>query len=209
MSVNRPVAATVTPMTPRPNKPAANNVDGKTVDRDRGLFAHEKPGIKAPKQIKEKIAPTVSSKATTIGAIAAQIEMLDSLQQHTSNPNIPKLFQKYEKIQEIYPEFHPYVVQQPKQPPSNGGKPSRDGSRNLFFTGSGEGSGNAARKGLGDLANLGTLGSLGKSPFSLSSAAISSSSLFAPASKKSSTSSQQTRTQNSAFVSSSTKLGKG
>lgn len=246
MSVNRPTT-TIRPA----NKPPANsnmnvasgsgmgnsngnnyngNGNGRPNDKTIG---HEKVAIKAPKQIKEKTATATTaaaagpagSKATTIGLLAAQIEMLDTMHQpHTSNSNIPKLFQKYEKIQQIYPEFHPYVVQQPKQSSSNGGKPSRDGSRNQFFSthtdgdggGTGTGTGNGAQKSGYSLSSAMSSSSLSSS--SLSSASLSSASTFGSAAKKSSAvavsaaaanGSGGQRTQNSAFVSSSTKIGKG
>ncbi|XP_055326516.1 furin-like protease 1 [Sitodiplosis mosellana] len=75
---------------------------------------------------------------TTASPFDAHVELVGSFQ-YTSNPNIPKLFQRYEKIQEFYPEFHPYVSQ-PKAASSisaNGGtvavKPSRDGSKYNHF----------------------------------------------------------------------------
>lgn len=196
VSVNRPTT-TVRPA----NKPLINNVDSKLMEKTIG---HEKTAVKAPKQIKEKLT-TTTSKATTIGLLGGQIEMVDKLQQQqqqhqqATNPDIPKLFQKYEKIQQIYPEFHPYVVQQPKQAPSNGGKPSRDGSRNQFFT-------NTAAAGAGG----GKGASIKATPLPALGMMPAGSSVYGPAVKKSSIDgAQKTRTQTSAFVSSSTKIAKG
>lgn len=90
-----------------------------------------------------------------IGAIATtvlplDVELVDSFQ-FTSNPNIPKLFQQYEKIQEFYPEFHPYVGSAAKSPTrlpssSNGSKPSRDGSRNYMNSPSADAAPSLARQ---------------------------------------------------------------
>lgn len=205
MSVNRPttsmsLAAAVAVANNK--QPLTNIVDGR-IGGDKAI-GHEKSAAKAPKQIKEKTATTKASKASTIGALAAQIEMLDAFQQHTANPGIPKFFQKYEKIQQIYPEFHPYVVQQPKQATSNSGKPSRDGSRNQFFSGDSPASGPSAGGSNGNFEQSSAFaGPSQKSTYSQSSAATKKSSAVA------NNAGQQIRTQNSAFVSSSTKIGKG
>lgn len=209
MSVNRPTTTFRPVAAAANNKPPLTNIVDGRISNDKTV-GHEKSAAKAPKQIKEKTATTKASKATTIGVLAAQIEILDAFhqqqeEQHGVNSNIPKFFQKYEKIQQIYPEFHPYVVQQPKQTASNGGKPSRDGSRNQFFSGDDAANG-------GDNAGLATafVSSSQKSSYSQSSSASSAGG--AVATKKSSASTnaaQQIRTQNSAFVSSSTKIGKG
>lgn len=149
--------------TVRPIKLSNNNVDNK--DGEKTVYV--KSPVKAPKQIKEIITvvstriddgnesmmPTIKSttnasigaklnvgRITTASPFDAHFELVGSFQ-YTSNPNIPKLFQRYEKIQEFYPEFHPYVGQ-PKASSSisstNGGmvagKPSRDGSKHNHFT---------------------------------------------------------------------------
>lgn len=145
MSVNRP---SVQSTTVRPIKLPNNNVDNKSEK-----MVYIKSPIKSPKQVKENVSmkttaiatalKTTSSATTTTTSTAtlAHVELIDSFQ-YTSNPNIPKLFQKYEKIQEFYPEFHPYVGGQKsptRYPVGSGsgtgnGKPSRDGSKSNYFT---------------------------------------------------------------------------
>lgn len=147
--MNKTLTATTT-TTMRPmNKFPSNNVDAKNADKSM----YGKTPIKAPKQIKEIVAgshttlnttivPNVASHVafldgiivhqTTASPFDAQVDFIDSFP-YTSNPNLPKYFQHYEKIQEFYPEFHPYVV--PKAASSGGSvmKPSRDGSKNNHF----------------------------------------------------------------------------
>lgn len=143
------ITTTTTTTTMRPmNKLPNNNVDAKTADKS----VYGKTPIKAPKQIKEIVAgshtpnttivPNIGLHETIVDGIIlhhttaspydAQVDFIDSFP-YTSNPNLPKFFQHYEKIQEFYPEFHPYVV--PKAAPSSGSamKPSRDGSKNTHF----------------------------------------------------------------------------
>lgn len=157
---------TTTTTTIRPIKLSNNNVDNK--DGEKTVYI--KSPVKAPKQIKEIItassslstridtsnesigitsknsangsvikSPSQKITTTTASPFDAHVELVDSFQ-YTSNPNIPKLFQRYEKIQEFYPEFHPYVSL-PKASSSissNGGtiavKPSRDGSKYNHFS---------------------------------------------------------------------------
>lgn len=109
-----------------------NNVDAAKIDK----LAYAKVPIKAPKQVKAAVknGDAIGAIATTV--LPLDVELVDSFQ-FTSNPNIPKLFQQYEKIQEFYPEFHPYVGSVAKSPTrlpssSNGSKPSRDGSKNYM-----------------------------------------------------------------------------
>lgn len=121
--------------TARPTKLVfVNNVD--TFDKV--------PANKAPKQVKQEYAPISISNPSTPVPDAHWVDP------NASNPNIPKLFQLYEKIQEVYPEFHPYVgpVRSSTRPPysaasysgssalatSSHGKPSRENSKSLFFT---------------------------------------------------------------------------
>lgn len=119
--------------TPRPTKLVfANNLD--TFDKI--------PANKAPKQVKQEYAP-ISNHPSTLAPDALWVDP------NASNPNIPKLFQRYEKIQEVYPEFHPYVgpVKSSTRTPygaasysgssalsTSHGKPSRENSKSLFFT---------------------------------------------------------------------------
>lgn len=143
----------------RPVKIPNNNVDSK----DNEKLVYVKAPIKAPKQIKEivssgsnanatinndngkdlnrikspstSILPFKLKQQTTASPIDASVEFVDSFQ-YTSNPNIPKYFQRYEKIQEFYPEFHPYVLPKASSPVNSGSvavKPSRDGSKNNHF----------------------------------------------------------------------------
>lgn len=73
-----------------------------------------------------------STRPSTAAPYDAQIEFIDSFP-YTSNPNLPKYLERYEgRIQEFYPEFHPYVV--PKAASSGAAmKPLRDGSKNTHF----------------------------------------------------------------------------
>ncbi|XP_031635656.1 furin-like protease 1 isoform X1 [Contarinia nasturtii] len=146
----------------RPIKLSNNNVDNK--DGEKTVYI--KSPVKAPKQIKEiitvistrlddgnesistvksttsaSVAKSNVARITTASPLDAHFELVGSFQ-YTSNPNIPKLFQRYEKIQEFYPEFHPYVglpkASSSVSSSSGGGsvavKPSRDGSKHNHFT---------------------------------------------------------------------------
>lgn len=150
---------TNTTTTVRPIKLSNNNGDNK----DGEKIVYVKSAVKAPKQIKEIItagskintridirnesistkknapsAPVFKSyvpKTTTASPYDDHVELVDTFE-YTSNPNIPKLFQRYEKIQEFYPEFHPYVGLPKASSSINGnrgitaaGEPSRDGSK--------------------------------------------------------------------------------
>lgn len=134
MSVNRPNSAagggqssTIATQTP---KVLNNNVDAAKGDK----LPYAKVPIKAPKQVKAAVKGgemNGGAAGIRVGTtvLPMDVELVDSFQ-FTSNPNIPKLFQQYEKIQEFYPEFHPYVGAAAKSPStSNGSKPSRDGSK--------------------------------------------------------------------------------
>lgn len=130
--------------TARPVKLPGNNVDPKNTDK----LVYVKAPIKAPKQIKEAVAGSSapnatiappfaygtrrSNDSTTASPYDAQFEFIDSFP-YTSNPNLPKFLERYEgRIQEFYPEFHPYVV--PKAASSGAAmKPLRDGSKNTHF----------------------------------------------------------------------------
>lgn len=103
---------------------------GNNVYQKGDKFVYDKLPIKAPKQVKENAFTT------------ADFDRNEKIHPPpTSNPNIPKLFQKYEKVQEIYPEFHPYdgpkyqsVTRGPFAVSINGnGKPSRENSKSFFF----------------------------------------------------------------------------
>lgn len=149
--MNKTLTSTIT-TTMRPIKLPSNNVDPKNTDK----LVYVKAPIKAPKQIKEiaagsnkpnttivpilhapfvhetkKLNDSTPFHPTTISSFDAKVDIIDGIP-YTSNPNFPKFFQRYEKIQEIYPEFHPYVV--PKVLSSGSAmKPSRDGSKNTHF----------------------------------------------------------------------------
>lgn len=132
--------------TVRPTKMMfANNVD--TFDKV--------PANKAPKQVKQEYAPSLASTtSTTTTSTTTTPEPppeVDWVDPNASNPNIPILFQRYEKVQEVYPEFHPYVgpVRSSTRTPyssmvgglyssgsmvSSHGKPSRENAKSLFFT---------------------------------------------------------------------------
>lgn len=110
--------------TPKPLLQTNNNVYQKGEK-----FVYDKIPIKAPKQVKENAFTTSDN----------NFDRNEKNPLPTSNPNIPKLFQKYEKVQEIYPEFHPYDG--PKYPTrgpfalsiNGNGKPSRENSKSFFF----------------------------------------------------------------------------
>lgn len=155
-----------TTTTVRPIKLSNNNVDNKNVEKTVYIKSPAKAPkqvkeIVAAGSINKKVdssngsavavasaaasatknspnVPVIKSsvpKITTASPFDAHVEIVASFQ-YTSNPNIPKLFQRYEKIQEFYPEFHPYVL--PKASSSGGGgsagKPSRDGSKHKDFS---------------------------------------------------------------------------
>lgn len=89
---------------------------------------HEKLAIKAPKQVKEHPYPTTSTAATTRSEVYNQ----------SSNSRVmPNLFQKYEKIQHTYPEFHPYTGPRDSSMTvgntNTNGKPSRENSKSIFY----------------------------------------------------------------------------
>lgn len=140
MSVNRPnsgdgaVAGQSSTVATQTLKVLNNNVDAGKGEK----LAYAKVPIKAPKQVKAAVknGETIGDVAVGTTVLPMDVELVDSFQ-FTSNPNIPKLFQQYEKIQEFYPEFHPYVGAAAKSPTrapssSNGSKPSRDGSKNYM-----------------------------------------------------------------------------
>lgn len=123
--------------TPRPQHQANNNVYQKGEK-----FVYDKIAIKAPKQVKENAFTTADN----------NLNKSEKNPPPTSNPNIPKLFQKYEKVQEIYPEFHPYdgpkyATRSPFALSINGnGKPSRENSKSFFFGDTQQYSASAAQK---------------------------------------------------------------
>lgn len=102
-STARPAAAN--------GKQYANNVD-----------AYDKvPAVKAPKQVKQvaqvygtPAAAQNSAKAasstvlSSSGAMTALTVPAAAVATTTPRPNIPKMFQNYEKVQEFYPEFQAY-----------------------------------------------------------------------------------------------------
>lgn len=140
--------------TTRPKLMLGNN-NNNNVDTTGDKYMYDKLPIKAPKQVKQENAPdggyTPSVTTSTTGTV---ILNMDYWTMPTSNPNIPKLFQKYEKIQEVYPEFHPYVG--PKNPTrspylasvpiSSHGKPSRENAKSLSFADLQQYSGAASKK---------------------------------------------------------------
>ncbi len=123
--------------TPKPLQQNNNNVYQK-VEK----FVYDKLPIKAPKQVKENAFTTSDN----------NFDRNENNPSPTSNPNIPKLFQKYEKVQEIYPEFHPYdgpkyATRGPFALSINGnGKPSRENSKSFFFGDTQQYSGSTAQK---------------------------------------------------------------
>lgn len=162
-SLNAAAAAASGTATTTTIRPADNN--GKQQYANNVESYHDKlPAAKAPKQVKQATAyanaeasPPLSSsgiRATlpTTGATTTTIRMT------TPRQNIPKMFQNYEKVQEIYPEFQAYDgptrssirsqwTRRPDHGSINGGvlmsasyvsnggnKPSRENAKKLFFT---------------------------------------------------------------------------
>lgn len=225
MSVNRPLQ-TQQSTTVRPNKLLNNNVDSKG---DKTVYV--KSPVKAPKQVKESgfgaaksvtVSTTTKFGTSTVASGASKtaeiaiatappqptpldVDLVDSFQ-YTSNPNIPKMFQKYEKIQEFYPEFHPYVgaARTPTRNPSSsgGGKPSRDGSKSNYFALLDQEESSAI-----SIASPGF--ALPPSASDLSTSRVLSTALLGTAAKKSpaASTSQSMRTQTSTLIAS--KNGKG
>lgn len=76
---------------------------------------NEKIGIKAPKQIKENLQTTQMT----------HVEFIDD--SASTNMRKAKLLQQYQKIQQIFPELQPVLTS------SNGGKPSRENSKIIYF----------------------------------------------------------------------------
>lgn len=132
-------------------RPKSHN---NNVDTTGDKYIYDKLPIKAPKQVKQENAPPaqttmVTNVTTTTGSPIVDI---DQWTIPSANSKISKLFQKYEKIQEIYPELYPYVG--PKNPTrtpylsaapvsssimqssASNGKPSRVNSKSLSFTSS-------------------------------------------------------------------------
>lgn len=66
--------------------------------------AHEKVAVKAPKQIKDNNAYGV-----IVSSTANPTSITPQNTRYEPNPRIPKLFQQYDKIEQIFPEFHPYT----------------------------------------------------------------------------------------------------
>lgn len=100
----------------RPKQPQQNNFGnrGDKYHTSNNNF-NEKIGIKAPKQIKENLLTTQMT----------HVELIDDLA--STNMRKAKLLQQYQKIQQIFPELQPVLTS------SNGGKPSRENSKIIYF----------------------------------------------------------------------------
>lgn len=206
-------------------RPSMNILDGSNsrinsnIDK---IVGHAQSSVEAPKQIVMKLA--TSNPSTWPPTAVFSVQTLNEIQSsHKEGQiNIPNIFQKYEKIQQIYPEFHPYLIQQPKSLLFNHGKPSRDGSRNHFFpddstTGQLDMIVAGGRIGFDDGLSVAFAGTSQKStyrehqqhpgPMTMKKNTV----LGARGSsiKNIGDGDSQDRTQDSAFVLSSTKIGKG
>jgi hypothetical protein len=114
----------------RPKQSNINLANGRN-DKLQPSFSvlHEKSAIKAPKQVKEHPFATTSTTAATTKA--------EVYNQSSNSRMLPNLFQKYDKIQHTYPEFHPYTgPRDSSMTVSNtntNGKPSRENSKSIFY----------------------------------------------------------------------------
>lgn len=109
----------VTTSTIKPKMPFNNNSikKGNTNDnkfQQQSLTnSYEKIGVKAPKQVKENNNTSLLSSSSS-SVVASSSSSLPSSSSSSSmgmkqtNQNIPRMFQQYEKIQQIFPEFHPW-----------------------------------------------------------------------------------------------------
>lgn len=100
----------------RPKQPQQNNL-GNRGDKYHTLNSNynDKIAVKAPKQIKENLQTTQMT----------HVELLDD--SASTNMRKAKLLQQYQKIQQIFPELEPVWAS------SNGGKPSRENSKIIYF----------------------------------------------------------------------------
>lgn len=109
------------------------NIHDDTNIHERNDFGNTSTSMLAQNTIQS----TTTTAAPTASSFDTHVELVANFQ-YTSNPNIPKLFQRYEKIQEFYPEFHPYVGLPKASSSISGsaiaGKPSRDGSKYAHFS---------------------------------------------------------------------------
>jgi hypothetical protein len=117
----------------RPKQTNINLANGRN-DKLQPSFSvlHEKSAIKAPKQVKEHPFITTITTSTTPATTKA-----DVYNQSSNSRMLPNLFQKYDKIQHTYPEFHPYTgPRDSSMTVSNtntNGKPSRENSKSIFY----------------------------------------------------------------------------
>lgn len=101
----------------RPKQPQQNNL-GNRGDKYHTLNNNNnfnEKAVKAPKQIKESFQTTQMT----------HVELLDD--SASTNMRKAKLLQQYQKIQQIFPELQPVLTS------SNGGKPSRENSKIIYF----------------------------------------------------------------------------
>lgn len=207
ISVNKPSTGQST--TQRPLKVPNKNNAVKDVS-----MTNVKAPIKAPKQVKEidNDPPNNNNRQlqlepSTIEPHLEHIEFLDNFS-FTSNPNIPKLFQQYEKIQEFYPEFHPYIgingkssTRYPQTNVGNNGKPSR---ANQQFQSQFSSSLSIASNGFSASSSI---AGVGASSTSQDTTKFLSTALLGTATKKNSQAQSMTRKQNSTIF--TRKNGKG
>lgn len=102
------------------NNPNFNNnllLPPSKLDKYQPAFSniYEKAPGKAPKQVKENSFTTPRP-------------FLDG---PTPNPSITKMFERYEKIQQIFPELEPYKEHNPSYFTVSNGKPSRENSKSF------------------------------------------------------------------------------
>lgn len=126
----RPRPTSKLPFTKNNQNLNANNNNNNYLSNTNGKFqqsysnVYEKSPGKAPKQVKENAFTTAD---------------IDFITKPTQNPSISKMFGKYEKIQQIYPEFQPYketqniaaYSQQSAFSVSTNGKPSRENPKSF------------------------------------------------------------------------------
>lgn len=103
------------------NNDNLNALNPSNLDKYQPSYSniYEKSSGKAPKQVKEG-SYTSAPRIENSGASATQ------------NPSMSKMFERYEKIQEIFPELEPYKeVNNPVFFTVSNGKPSRENSKSF------------------------------------------------------------------------------
>lgn len=91
------------------NPQLKGNKKNKKIINSSSRISNDGIAVKAPKQVKEH-----GFKATTTTATAITLNPFSNISYstpilNTSNIKLTNLFRHYQKIEEIYPEFHPYI----------------------------------------------------------------------------------------------------